>query len=162
MPFEMRGEASVHIAATPEEVYDLVTDIARMGEWSPECEGAEWANGAQAATVGAQFHGRNRRNDNEWVTPNTVLVADPGREFTWVVGTNEFQVCRWSFVFEANGGGTDVTESFELGKENVGFASTVMERPEEERPALIEARRAQLVEDIKHTLAGLKECAERT
>ncbi|HAY67306.1 MAG TPA: hypothetical protein DCY82_03325, partial [Acidimicrobiaceae bacterium] len=29
-------EASIEIAASPEAVYDLVSDVTRMGEWSPE------------------------------------------------------------------------------------------------------------------------------
>lgn len=29
------GQASVHIDAAPELVYDLVSDVTRMGEWSP-------------------------------------------------------------------------------------------------------------------------------
>ena len=31
-------EVTIEIAATPETVYDLVSDITRMGEWSPECD----------------------------------------------------------------------------------------------------------------------------
>jgi ribosome-associated toxin RatA of RatAB toxin-antitoxin module len=160
MPFEMRGEATVHIDSSPDAIYDLVSDITRMGEWSPECQGADWVDDANGAVVGAQFHGRNKRSENEWVTPNTVLVAERGREFAWVVGTEDFQVCRWRFRFEERNGGTDVTESFELGTEQVGFAAAVLEHPEDERPTLIEARRTQLVEDIRQTLDRLKECAE--
>lgn len=157
---EMRGEASEHIDATPEELYALVSDVPRMGEWSPECRGADWIVPADAPAVGAQFHGHNERGDNEWTTPNTVLVADVGREFAWVVGTPEFQVCHWRFVFRPLDGGTEVTEAFELGTESVGFTSSVLEAPEGERAALVEARRAQLVQDMRDTLARLKVVAE--
>lgn len=157
---EMRGEASERINATPEVLYALVSDVTRMGEWSPECRGADWIAPADAATVGAQFHGHNERGDNQWTTPNTVLVADPGREFAWVVGTPDFQVCHWRFVFRPADGGTEVTEAFELGAENVGFASTVLQAPESERSVLVDARRAQLVQDMKNTLARLKVVAE--
>ncbi len=157
---EMHGKASVHIEAAPDVVYSLISDITRMGEWSPECEGGDWTDGS-APAVGAQFHGRNRRGDNEWTTPNTVIAADAGREFAWVVGTPEFQVCTWRFSLTPENGGTTVTESFELGKEEVGFRATVLELPEDERPNLINARTDQLVEDIRHTLASLKEAAER-
>ena len=34
------------IDTTPERVYDLVSDMPRMGEWSPECQRVEWADGA--------------------------------------------------------------------------------------------------------------------
>src|SRR4051812_42214236 len=81
---EMRGDASLRIAAPPETVYELVTDITRMGEWSPECIGCDWMDGHDGPVVGAQFHGHNRNGSNEWTTPNTIVVADAGREFTWV------------------------------------------------------------------------------
>jgi len=157
---EMRGKASVHIDAEPDAVYALISDITRMGEWSPECEGGDWING-EDASVGAQFHGRNRRGDNEWTTPNTVIVAEAGREFAWVVGTPDFRVCTWRFSLTPDNGGTTVTESFELGTEEVGFRAAVLEHPEEERSDLVNARRDQLIDDIRHTLASLKEAAER-
>lgn len=157
---EMRGKASVHIEAAPEAVYALISDVTRMGEWSPECEGGSWIDGA-APAVGAQFHGRNRRGDNEWTTPNTVIAAERGREFAWVVGTPDFRVCTWRFSLKPENGGTTVTESFELGVEEVGFRAAVLEHPEEERPHLVRARTDQLLDDIRHTLASLKETAER-
>lgn len=160
MTFEMQGAASAYINADPARVYALVSDVTRMGEWSPECQGADWAEGFNGPAVGAQFHGHNKRNGNEWTTPNTVLAAEEGREFSWVVGTAEFQVCRWSFTFEPKDGGTLVTEAFELGEQPVGFASTVMEHPEHERQPLIDARREQLVTDIELTLGRLKEFLE--
>jgi hypothetical protein len=159
---EMRGESTTHVAATPQSLYSLVSDVTRMGEWSPECVGVTWADGSNAPVVGAQFHGTNRNGENEWTTPNTILVADAGREFSWVVGMEDFQVTRWSFVFQPNNGGTDVTERFELGDQAVGFASAVLEAPEGERAALVEARQKQLVADMEQTLARLKEVAEAT
>jgi hypothetical protein len=162
MAIEMRGQASTHIGATPERIYAVVSDVTRMGEWSPECVGVSWAEGSDGPRVGAQFHGSNRRNDNEWTTPNTILVAEDGREFAWVVGTPDFQVTRWRFVFTPENGGTTVTESFELGEQEVGFASAVAAAPEHERRELIEARRQQLVRDMELTLTRLKECVEAT
>lgn len=160
MAIEMRGKASALIEAPPERIYELVSDVTRMGEWSPECVGAQWAPGSDGPAVGAVFNGTNSRATNEWTTPNTVIAATPGNEFAWVVGTADFRVCTWRYVFEPEGTGTRVTESFELGKEEVGFASTVLATPPAERDALVEARRAQLVADMEQTLARLKDAAE--
>jgi uncharacterized protein YndB with AHSA1/START domain len=157
---DMRGEATCTISAAPERVYGLVSDITRMGEWSPECVGCEWMDGHDGPSVGAQFHGHNRNNGNEWTTPNTIVVADAGREFAWVVGTPEFEVCRWRFQFAPDGNGTRVTESFELGDVEVGFAQAVANASEEERAAMIEARRLQLIDGMNHTLEKLKAAAE--
>lgn len=160
MSIEMSGEASVYVEAPPETLYELVSDVSRMGEWSPECVGATWADGSSGPAVGAVFQGSNKRSTNEWTTPNTIIAAESGREFAWVVGTMDFRVCTWRYRFSREGSGTRVTESFELGKEEVGFTATVLERPLEERDALVEARRTQLLEDMEQTLARLKQAAE--
>ncbi|HBM56923.1 MAG TPA: SRPBCC family protein, partial [Acidimicrobiaceae bacterium] len=36
---------SREMAAPPEEVWALVSDLTRMGEWSPEAKGGRWAGG---------------------------------------------------------------------------------------------------------------------
>ena len=38
-------QVSAGIAADPEVVYDLISDITRMGEWSPETTSASWVSG---------------------------------------------------------------------------------------------------------------------
>src|SRR5680860_1177525 len=51
---------SLAMAATADAVYDLVADLPRMGEWSPECERVAWRGGATCAAKGAQFLGFHR------------------------------------------------------------------------------------------------------
>ncbi len=80
---------SITIAASPAEVYDLVSDITRTGEWSAQCYNAEWNDAAAtdpaARGVGATFTGHNRTEDREWSTVSEVVVCEPGREFSWQV-----------------------------------------------------------------------------
>jgi Polyketide cyclase / dehydrase and lipid transport len=46
------GQARVEIDAAPLTVYQLISDITRMGDWSPECYRCEWLNGATTAAIG--------------------------------------------------------------------------------------------------------------
>ena len=39
-------EVTIDVSAPPERVYGLISDITRMGEWSPECRRCEWIDGA--------------------------------------------------------------------------------------------------------------------
>ena len=71
----MAGGAQVWIAAAPEVVYAAVTDLARMGEWSPVNRGGEWVGPVAHAAVGATFVGRNRDPEGEWETLLTVVEA---------------------------------------------------------------------------------------
>ena len=57
----MKRELAVHMTASPEAVDALVTDVRRMGEWSPECLGGAWLDGAVGSAVGTRFTGTNKR-----------------------------------------------------------------------------------------------------
>jgi uncharacterized protein YndB with AHSA1/START domain len=108
-----RGEAQIHISAPPEKVYDLVSDVRRMGEWSPETVKGEWIDGATGPAVGARFKGSNKRRFIRWSTKPEVVAAEPGREFAFV--TPGSGSTKWTYHFEQSAdGGTDATESFEL------------------------------------------------
>ena len=71
----------VDVAAPGDTVYELVSDVGRMGEWSPECERCEWVGGAERAALGARFRGHNRIGARRWSTVSTVVAADRGRAF---------------------------------------------------------------------------------
>ena len=102
------GDVTVEteIAAPAEVLYDLVADMPRMGEWSPECQRVEWTHGATGAAVGARFVGHNRKGWRRWSTHGTVTVADRGREFAFEVrSVLDLPVARWGYRFEPVGDG---------------------------------------------------------
>jgi hypothetical protein len=103
-----RGQESIQIAAAPEDVYDLLADVTRMGEWSPECYRCEWLDGATTADVGARFRGYNLLGRFRWATTAVVIAAQRGREFAFTVvhdktGRDE---TRWRYRLEPSAGGT--------------------------------------------------------
>ena len=109
----VEGQATVHIQAPPEKVYAMISDVTRMGEWSPETYRCEWIDGAAGPTAGARFKGSNKRGILRWSTKPTVTVADAGNEFTFEVGAPGKEDTRWSYKLTPKEGGTDLTESFE-------------------------------------------------
>ncbi|MEA3218535.1 MAG: hypothetical protein QOJ19_4691 [Acidimicrobiia bacterium] len=108
--------ASRYVAAQAVAVYDLITDIGRMGEWSPENQGGEWLDGASGPAAGARFTGRNRRRA-AWTTTATVTEADPGRAFTFVIGKVDRPETRWQYTFTPTGDGCQVSETCEILRE---------------------------------------------
>ncbi|MFM2077681.1 MAG: hypothetical protein RJA49_1571, partial [Actinomycetota bacterium] len=74
-------EVTRTIAATPERLYALVSDLPRMGEWSPENDGGKWLKGATGPAVGARFEGANHLGKKKWKTLSIITKADAGREF---------------------------------------------------------------------------------
>ncbi|MEJ7584760.1 MAG: SRPBCC family protein [Acidimicrobiales bacterium] len=112
----MRDSVTVHMAAPPEQVWRLVSDVTSIGRFSPETFEAEWMDGATAPAEGARFRGHVRRNGRGPVywTTCTVVACDPDREFGFAVGVGGKPVNTWRYRLEPAGAGTDVTESFEL------------------------------------------------
>lgn len=100
------------IAAPAEHVWALVSDITRMGEWSPENEGGKWLKGATEARPGAKFRGTNRSGKRTWSTLATVMDAEPGRSFSFRVTASGLKVADWAYAFEPTAMGCRVTESW--------------------------------------------------
>ncbi|MDQ1625627.1 MAG: hypothetical protein QOJ49_1125 [Actinomycetota bacterium] len=105
------AEARETIAADPVVVYGLVSDVTRMGEWSPETTSCSWVSGDGAA-VGARFRGVNHRGPLRWVTTCTVTSADPGRRFAFSVAFGPFAIAEWAYDITPSGGGCTVKESW--------------------------------------------------
>jgi uncharacterized protein YndB with AHSA1/START domain len=86
-PRVMQGSVTVYFAAPPALVWDLVSDVTRIGEFSPETFEARWLDGAAGPRVGARFRGHVRRNGRGPVywTTCTVTASEPGREFAFAV-----------------------------------------------------------------------------
>jgi hemerythrin-like domain-containing protein len=61
-----RGGCVVHVDADLDVLWDVVRDVTRVGEWSHECVGVEWLDGATSAVPGARFRGRNRSGLFRW------------------------------------------------------------------------------------------------
>jgi len=149
------GEASVHVNASPEKVYELVTDVRRMGEWSPECRHCEWLDGATGPTVGARFKGSNKNGVFRWSTKPRVVTADEGREFAFVTALGAKDGTKWTYRFESDGDGTKVTESFEMMNDMPGYINFF-----EKYLMRIKDRRADLVANMQATLERIKAAVE--
>ncbi len=144
---------SIVVPASPEEVYDLVSDVTRTGEWSPICRACWWDEGA-SGQVGDWFTGRNEVPGRTWETRSRVVVADRGREFAWQVRGSDV---RWGYTLEPVDGGTRLTESWDFPSSAHAF---FRERYGEDAPAQVENRTRAAHEGIPATLAAIKRIAE--
>src|SRR5947208_11511505 len=101
------------MAAPAERVWAMVSDLTRMGEWSPENEGAEWLGGATGPAPGAKFRGTNRSGKRTWKTKGTVVDAEPGRRFSFqIMAPPGIKVAEWSYTIEPTATGCHVTEAW--------------------------------------------------
>ena len=142
------------IAASPQEVYEAISDVPRMGEWSTECHACEWTNGSSGPAVGATFEGHNRNGTHEWTTQATVIEADPGRSFVFECSMMDFHYATWGYRIEATDTGCVVTEwSDDLRPESTYEFS--------QQISGVEDRAARNHETMGSTLERLAEALER-
>lgn len=103
---------SIDVAAPPAVVYDLLADITRMPDWSPEVTSCAWLGGATWAEPGARFRGWSRKGWRRWSTLSTVSQADRPERFEWRVRFAGLPVATWRYCFTAGiAHGTTITET---------------------------------------------------
>ena len=150
--------ASIDIAAPPEKIYELVSDITRMGQWSPECVRCSWTKGATGPAVGARFKAKNKaRRGPAWFNTPTVTVAEPGREFAFNRNGPGIGSYTWRYVMAPTPAGTRLTESFDAERP-LGSAMTWLT----EKWTGSTDRDADLQRGMTITLARIKTAAEQT
>jgi hypothetical protein len=144
---------SVLVSIEPDELYAMVSDVTRTGEWSPVCRECWWDDG-DGPFVGASFTGRNETPERTWQSRSKVVAADPGREFAWEVNAGWV---RWGYTLESADGGTRLTESWAFLPAGIaGFR----ERFGAEADAQIAQRSQAALQGIPATLAAIKKAAE--
>ena len=112
----LTSSVTVRMDAPVEAVWDLVTDVTRIGEFSPETFEAKWTRGSTGPEVGAYFAGHVKRNGvgpTYW-SPCRVTRCETERVFEFSVGTDAITVNNWGYRLEAKDGGTLVTEYFRM------------------------------------------------
>jgi hypothetical protein len=112
----MHDSVTVHMQASPDQVWALVSDVTRIGEYSPETFEAEWLDGATGPAVGARFRGHVKRNQKGPIywSPAEVTACVPGEVFEFAVPNAAKPLNTWRYELAPAGDGTDVTESFRL------------------------------------------------
>lgn len=144
---------TVDVAASPDVVWGLVSDLPGMGAFSPENRGGRWVRG-DGPEVGAVFVGTNGRGRRRWSTRCTVVRSEPGRGFAFDVAGGGLSVARWSYDLEPTDGGCRLTETWQdrrgaLLRRTGGLLTGVGDRV------------AFTATSIEHTLRAVKAAAER-
>jgi uncharacterized protein YndB with AHSA1/START domain len=109
----VRGVAGTVIQRPAADVFAAISDVTRMGEWSPECVAARWVPPATGPAVDAVFEGDNVAalgpvTLKKWTTSSKVTACEPGAVFEFVAEG----YTTWRYEMTENDGTTSVTESF--------------------------------------------------
>jgi hypothetical protein len=145
---------SLEVNADASTLYAMVSDLPRIGEWSPECERVDWEGGVSAPVVGSTFVGYNAVGPGRRIRYNrhgTVLAAEPGKAFSFITDEGGKPSTAWHYTFESMGEGrTRVTETYEVRW--IPTWARILDIPLN--------RHKELVEGMTTTLEQLKTTAE--
>jgi uncharacterized protein YndB with AHSA1/START domain len=111
------GETAVDVAASPSQVWAVLSDPTRVGEWSHECQSVSWVDGHSGPAVGARFKGNNRVKSIRWSRTCTITELEPDRLLVYrTAGGVPPDSTEWRFTLEPVDGGTRITQSFRILK----------------------------------------------
>lgn len=109
---------TVEVAAPQDAVWEVVSDVTRVGEWSHECAGARWIGDAHAAAPGVRFRGRNRNGFIHWSRKCELVTVDAPWALVWrtIPSLLYPDSTTWSVSLHPTEGGTRIEQRYEVTK----------------------------------------------
>lgn len=162
----LHASAQIEVQCTSSAAWNLISDVTRIGEFSPECVDAWWVPGRPAGWVGGRFEGRNRRVDGEevyeWVRPCDVVVWQPERAFSWTVGDryDGTPASRWSFSIRAGASGVTLRQDFWHEADGLSGLRHMAEAAPAEASRIASDRIVALGDGMTETLQRMKTVLE--
>ncbi|MDQ2797663.1 MAG: SRPBCC family protein [Actinomycetota bacterium] len=154
-------EEEIFVAAAPERIWPLVSDIALPVDPSTELQSVEWESGADPEpAVGRRFVGTNRnKHFGEWQTTSTVTECDEPFTFAWAVGDLDEPNTAWRFTLRPEGDGTVVVQWAQLGFGDSGLHVAIKTLPDKEE-RIVERRLEEFRAGMRANLEAIKQAAE--
>ncbi|MCV7191652.1 SRPBCC family protein [Mycolicibacterium brumae] len=143
-------QAQIDIAAPPAKVWELISDLSRMPEWSPQCRKMKALG---ALKPGTKTLNLNRRGMLFWPTTCTITDVVPQSKLAFKVDANG---SIWSYELEPTVDGTRVVES-RRAPNGVSKVSVVLTK---NMLGGVDTFEQELVEGMNTSLARIKAAAE--
>ena len=71
---QKKVETNRKILASPQAVWEIISDLESMGRLSPENSGGRWEKGVNGVEEGVVFRGKNKNGFRQWSTK--VLITE--------------------------------------------------------------------------------------
>jgi uncharacterized protein YndB with AHSA1/START domain len=141
---------TVHVDAPPGAVWRVVSDVTRMGEWSPECRKVLLL-GAKRPGLGVRMVGINRRGLVVWPTVSRIVRFEADRAVAWKTRESG---ATWTYELDPSEGGTRLTGRRDL----TGY--TTLTRVAAPLIGGAAGHDRELADGIRTTLGRIKAAAE--
>mgnify|MGYP006447593603 FL=1 len=147
---------SIDIRASASDVWKLVTDMERYGEWSSENTGGYWRKNADGVPgtgeIGDEFVGINRKDGEEWKALVEIVERQEGQSFGFITGGLAMNLISWRYLITPNEDGVTLSEHWDL----LNLSPMMIENGQ----PYIDKRAANAKESIGATLKAMKITAE--
>lgn len=148
------------IGAEPGAVWDVLADVPRHAEWSPECVRMAWAPGWSGPAVDAEFTGHNSMDEWEWDITGFVTELSRPERVSWIVlgppDVKEVPSSTWTYRLTPIDGGTLVTQTFVHGA-GASYLRMFVRRQPDKVEKLITERAETLRGNMISTLTAMAE-----
>lgn len=112
---QLHNTVTVTVSADIDEVWEVVSDVTRVGEWSHECLAAQWLGSSTSSAAGARFRGRNRAGMFRWGRVCEIVSAEPYELVWFTVPTVLFpDSSEWRITLDRVDGGTRIAQQFHV------------------------------------------------
>lgn len=111
---------AIDIDATPQQVWNLLSDLRRMPEWSPQCR---WMRPLGALRTGGLTVNMNRRGRKYWPTVSRIERVETGRALAFRTLSNSSV---WTFEISPIPGGARVVERRDVPPQGTKWISKVI------------------------------------
>ena len=109
---QKKVETNREILASPQAVWEIISDLESMGRLSPENSGGRWEKGVNGVEEGVVFRGKNKNGFRQWSTKVLITECEPPKKLSFSLRVAGKEWCEWSYQIEAVEDGCVVTESW--------------------------------------------------
>jgi uncharacterized protein YndB with AHSA1/START domain len=153
-------EVRTWIDASPQRVWQVVSNVELMPTLSTELQSVEWLDGSTGPAVGARFVGHNKHDAlGEWSTTSHVIECEPERVFAWAVDDPTNPTAIWRFRLEPKDGGTELSQWMQMGPGRSGLSLAIDRMPEKEQK-IVFVRMREFEKNMQFTLEQIKRLAQ--
>lgn len=154
--------AEIDIDASPERVWELISDINVGAQFSEEFQRAEWHDGFSEPAVGATFEGYNAHPAiGEWHLTLTVTEVEPLHRLGWETRDDTGAAgARWRWEIDhLHGQRSRLRHTLRLGPGESGITAAIAQMPDKEA-RILARRQDEHLANMARCVEGIKVLAE--
>ena len=116
MNLRKHGRSETTTTASAEDVWRILSDPSRLGEWSHETSKGIWLDGSMSARPGARFRASNQAGRFRWTRISEIVAADEPRVLAWrtIPTATKRDSTDWRITLEPIETGTRIVQTFDV------------------------------------------------